>query len=149
MMVSPGCKNWHSLQIDTENQPVQFGPHLTTSMFDSLGSVTGYTKYDFVEGSGSETENLYIGFSDREFFEENLNETIYSALNDHPNHFIADGRAVVEVKYGVSFGQVIAAIFTNLIAGPNSETEIGTYSEEHIYYNGMVYKINENADYHE
>lgn len=141
MFFSQGCKNWHSLQFETSNQPIQFGPHHSSSAMDSLGMVTGYTKYDFEEDTYSATENTVIMFSGDEYLEENLNETIYRALDDHPDHFIADGRIIAEVRYGVTLGAVLAAIFSGMILGPDSESEIGTYSEEHIYYNGMVYKI--------
>lgn len=141
MVFTQGCKNWHSLQIETHNQPVQFGAHNIASVVDTLGTVSAYTKYDVEDETYSASKNIYVEIGGGEYFEENLNETIYRALGDDPDHFISNGQVLVEVKHGISLGAVIAGLFANMLTGPNSESEIGTYSEEHIYYNGVVFKI--------
>lgn len=139
--VFPGCKNWHTLQLETQDQPVQFGAYSIASAVDTLGTVTAFTKYDVQDETYSASENVYVEIGGGEYFEENLKQTIYQALEYDPKNFIANGQVVVEVKHGISLGAVLAGLFANMLTGPNSESEVGTYSEEHIYYHGVVYKI--------
>ena len=134
-----GCTSWHSLKFETENQPIQFGPHLQNTTLDTLGVISGISKHDFEEDTYAESEHLSVVFEGKDEVKENITTTIYKALYDDPQHFIADGQVIVEVEHGISMG----TIFLGMIAGflTNEDPDVGTYSIESIYYNGIVYKI--------
>jgi len=134
-----GCKSWHSLKFETESQPIQFGPHLQSIKLDTLGIISGISTHDFEEDTYSESEHVSIVFEGKDEVRENINTTIYKALYDDPNHFIADGQIVVEVEHGMSLGSVFLGMIASMIT--DEDPEVGTYSIESIYYNGIVYKI--------
>ncbi len=133
------CKSWHSLNFETNAQPIQLGPHLLTSEIDTLGIISGISTHDFEEETYSESKHTSIALGGKDDIKENLNKTVYSALGDDPQHFIADGQIVIEVEHGMSFGAVFFGIIASMIT--DEETDFGTFSTESIYYNGIVYKI--------
>ena len=133
------CKSWHSLKFETESQPVQFGPHLINIPLDTLGVISGISTHNYEEETQAGSEHFNITFQGNDEIKENINTTIYSALYDDPQHFIADGQIVVEVEYGISLGSVFLGMIASMIT--DEEPDIGTYSVESIYYNGIVYKL--------
>ena len=139
IFISQSCKSWHTLKFESDTQPIQFGPHLLTSRIDTLGVISGISTHDFEEDTYSDSEHLSITFEGKDEIKENINTTIYKALYDDPQHFIADGQIVVEVEHGMSLGSVFLGMIASMIT--DEEPEIGTYSIESIYYNGIVYKI--------
>jgi hypothetical protein len=138
-----GCKTWHTLEFDTESQPIQFGPHHSTSGTDTLGIISGYFKQHSEDAVYSESDNanLSVTMGGDEYLEENLSATIYQALEDHPDHFIADGLVEVKVKRGVTFWSFLRTMIAGAITG--GESEGGEYSTEKIHYTGVVYTISE------
>lgn len=136
-----GCKTWYALEYETESQPIQFGPHIATSKIDTLGLISGYFKQYSEEEVYSGSENVSVILGGNEYFEENLSATVYKALDDNPNHFIADGFIEVRVERGITF----FGFLKNLIAGAitSEESAGGDYSTEIIHYIGVVYKIND------
>ena len=133
------CTSWHSLKFETEAQPVQFGPHLLKTPLDTLGVISGLSTHNVEEDTQAGNEHFNITFEGKDEKKDNINTTIYSALYDDPQHFIADGQIVVEVEYGMSLGSVFLGMFASMIT--DEEADVGTYSLESIYYNGIVYKI--------
>lgn len=73
--------------------------------------------------------------------EENLSYTVYRALEDNPDHFIADGFIEIKVKQGVTFWGFLRNVIAGAITG--EETNGGGYSTETIRYIGVVYNIHE------
>ncbi len=134
------CKSWHTLTFQTETQPIQFGPHLLSSEVDTLGIISGISTHDFEEETYSESEHTSISFGGKDEIKENINTTIYSALQDDPLHFIANGQIVIEIEHGISIGAVLSGIIASMIT--DEETDFGSFSTESISYNGIVYKIN-------
>jgi hypothetical protein len=139
LIVFCGCTSWHSLKFQTESQPIQFGPHLQTDKLDTLGVISGISTHDFEEDTYSESPNVSIVFEGKDEVRANINTTIYKALYDDPNHFIADGQIVVEVEHGMSLGSVFMAMIASIIT--DEDPDVGTYHIESIYYNGIVYKM--------
>ena len=139
IVITQSCKSWHSLKFQTENQPIQFGPHLQTTKMDTLGIISGISTHDFEEDTYSESEHVSIVFEGKDEVRENINTTIYKALYDDPQHFIADGQIVVEVEHGMSLGSIFLGMIASMIT--DEDPEVGTYSIESIYYNGIVYKL--------
>lgn len=139
-MTLQSCVSWHTLKFETKNQPVQFGPHLlSTTQIDTLGEISGISTHNSEEDTYSKSKHMSITFEGKNEISENVNTTIYKALNDDPGHFIADGQIVIEVKYGISAGSVFLGMLASMIT--NEDSDIGTYSTESIYYNGIVYKL--------
>ncbi len=139
MLVVLSCANWHTLKLETKSQPIQFGPHSSTTEIDTLSMVSGYYAHHFEEDTYSESENTRLASTGGDSLGGNLNNIISRALGDDPRHFIADGRVMVEVKRGISVISIFEGILFTLILG--GETEFGSYSTEIINYNGVLYKI--------
>jgi hypothetical protein len=132
------CANWHTLKFETDGQPIQFGPHLLTSEVDTLGIVSGVSTHDFEKETHSESKHTRITVGGKDDIKENITTTIYTALGDDSQHFIADGQIVIEVEHGISFGAVFFGIIASMIT--DEETDFGTFSTESVSYNGIVYK---------
>ena len=133
------CASWYTLQFDTVQQPIQFGALQIETELDTLGLISGFSEHHFEEGTYAESQHISIVFDGKDEISENLNRTIYSALDDDPAHFIGDGEIIIEVEHGISFG----AIFLGMIAGwiTDEQAEYGSHSIESIDYNGVVYKL--------
>lgn len=144
LIVFSGCKTWHTLEFDTESQPIQFGPHQTSSQIDTLGIISGFYKQHSEDAVYSESgsRNVSVTMGGDEYLEENLSATIYAALDDHPDHFIADGLVEVKIKRGITFWGFLKTMIAGAITG--GESEGGEYSTETIHYTGVVYSISEN-----
>ncbi|HET8865761.1 MAG TPA: hypothetical protein VFM80_08675 [Gracilimonas sp.] len=136
-----GCQTWYALEYKTESQPIQFGPHIAASKVDTLGLISGYFKQYSEEEVYSESENLSITLGGEDYMEENLSYTVYRALEDNPEHFIADGFIEIKVKQGVTFWGFLRNVIAGAITG--EETNGGGYSTETIRYIGVVYNIHE------
>lgn len=137
LLILGGCKSWHTLEFETRAQPIQFGPHLTTAQLDTLGIISGFYKQHYEEEVYSESEHVGFGFEGEDYVEESLSTSVYKALNDHPDHFIADGLIKVEVKRGITIWGVLKNFLASAITG--AESEGGTYSSEIIQFEGVVY----------
>ncbi len=133
-----GCKNWHTLSIETEFQPVQLGPHLSSMSVDTLGIVSWYATRETEEDTYSESRHFSVYFEGGEYYDDNLNSSVFAALDDDPDHFIADGYLVVEVSYGVTFGSLIKSWIASALTGEESNT--ASTSKESITQYGIVYK---------
>lgn len=136
-----GCKIWHTLEFETESQPIQFGPHNAASGVDTLGVISGYYKQYSEDEVYSESDKVSVTLGGDEYIEENLTTTVYKALEDHPEHFIADGLIEVKVKRGITFWGFFRTMIAGAIIG--KESEGGEYSTEVIHYTGLVYKIHD------
>lgn len=134
-----GCKSWHTLEFETSAQPIQFGPHITSSSVDTLGIISGYYKQHFEDEVYSESDVFSFSFDGEDYLEETLSNSVYKALNDHPDHFISDGIVEIEVRRGVTFW----GFLKNLIAGTltGNESVGGDFYTETIRYTGIVYII--------
>lgn len=133
-----GCKNWHVLSIETDYQPVQLGPHLSSMSVDTLGIVSWYYSRETEEDTYAESEHFAVTFEGGEYYDSNLNSTVFAALEDDPDHFIADGYMIVEVSYGITFGSFIKGWIASALTGAESST--GSTSKESITQYGIVYK---------
>jgi hypothetical protein len=134
------CTSWHSLKFETEKQPIQFGPHLQNTILDTLGVISGISRHNFEEDTFAESEHMSVVFKGKDEVKENITTTIYKALYDDPQHFIADGQVIVEVEHGISMGSIFLGMIASFMT--DDDPDVGTYSIESIYYNGIVYKIN-------
>ena len=134
-----GCTSWHSLRFETESQPIQFGPHLQKTKLDTLGIISGISTHNYEEETYSEAEHVSIVFEGTDEVNENINTTVYRALYDDLDHFIADGQIIVEVEHGISWGAIFLSMLASKIT--DEESDVGSYDIESIYYNGIVYKI--------
>ena len=132
-----GCKNWHTLSIDTEYQPVQLGPHLSAMSVDTLGIVSWYSARETEEDTYSESKHFSVYFEGGEYYDDNLNSSVFAALDDDPDHFIADGYMVIEVSYGITFGSFIKSWIASALTGEESNT--ASTSKESITQYGIVY----------
>ena len=141
---SPGCKTWLTLEHETNGRPIQIGPHRTTAELDTLGIIAGYTEHESVDDSYSESEHISITFSGGDYYESDLDSTIYQSLRDNPNHFIADSEYHVEVKYGVSFGSFLASMIAGLITG--EESTAGNFTYKNIKQYGIVYRYKRGSE---
>ncbi|MFN2374880.1 MAG: hypothetical protein ABR545_13815 [Cyclonatronaceae bacterium] len=133
-----GCTTWHALEYETEFQPIQFGPHNASFGVDTLGVISGYYKQYSEDEVFSESENVSVALGGDEYIEENLSSTVYKALEDHPDHFIADGHVEVKVKRGITFWGFLKIMIAGLIT--NEESQGGEYSTEVIQFTGIVYR---------
>lgn len=135
ILFTGGCS--HSLfilELSTDSQPIQMGPHTAAAPLDTLGIISGSSTHDFREETtyGAETDVI----------KEDINSTVYGALDDNPAHFIADSHIILEVEQGLSvFQMLIEAVFSSIFGDNNNEWII--YSREIIEFNGIVYKYTE------
>lgn len=142
---STACKNWHTLSIETEFQPVQLGPHLTSASVDTLGIVSWYYSRETEDDTYAESEHFSVYFEGGEYYDDNLNSTVFAALDDDPDHFIADGYMIVEVSYGITFGSFIKSWIASALTGEESNT--ASTSKESVTQYGIVYKpVSEEID---
>lgn len=137
--VFAGCKNWHTLHFESVSQPIQFGNHHTTGGIDTLRTISGLYDYRFSEGYHSESENTRIIRGPSEDIENDFTE-IFRALDEHPDHFIADGTVTVEVETSIPIFTFIGSYIASFITGEKST--MGPTNNETIYYDGVLYKIN-------
>ena len=140
----PGCKTWLTLEYETDGRPIQVGPHRTSAEMDTLGLVRGFTEHESVEDSYSESERISVTFHGGEYYESNIDSTIYQSLRDHPEHFIADSEFRVEVKYGVSFGSFLSSVVAGWITG--EESTAGNFTLKKIRQYGIVYRYKKDSE---
>lgn len=137
LMNVQGCTTWHTLEFETKAQPIQFGPLITPLDVDTLGLVSGiYTQY-YEEEIYSENEHIGLSIDGEEYWEESLSYSVYKALNDHPDHYIAESFVEIRVERGITFWAVIKNFILSAITG--AESEGGDYTYESIRFNGVVY----------
>ena len=134
-----GCKTWHTLEYESNNQPILLGPYITTSQVDTMGIVDGYFRLHSEDEVYSESDNVSVTLGGEEYIEESLSLTIYQALDDHPDHFIADGVLQVEVEQGITFWGFLKTVIAGAITG--EESSGGEFSTQTIRHSGVVYKI--------
>lgn len=133
-----GCTSWHTLAVETTDQPIQFGSFQTSPEFESLGAVSGFFTYHVDEGIRIESDRSILTIGQDEYLEENITFTLFEVLDDNPNHFIGDLNFEVEVKTGITPGRVFTAFIGSIIFR-NRETSAGPYTSEIIKVNGEAY----------
>lgn len=134
-----GCKTWHTLEYETNKQPIQLGPHHTALKVDTLGVVTGYYRLHSEDDVYSESDNVSVTLGGDEYIEENISTTIYRSLDDNPDHFIADGVFRVEVEQGITFWGFMKTVIAGALTGGDSSG--GEFSTQTIRHSGVIYKI--------
>ena len=144
LLVSSGCKNWFTLEYQVDNRPIQMGPHQSAAEVDTLGLIGGFTEHESVEDTYSESDNVSITFSGGDYYESDIDSTIYQSLRDNPNHFIADGEFLVEVEYGVTFGAFLASVVAGWFT--DEESTAGSFTRKRITQYGIVYRYKKGSE---
>jgi hypothetical protein len=136
---SMACKTYDtSLGYVTYNQPIQFGSVPEVLEVDTLGIVEGFVEYEFEEDTYSANHHTTISISGGEYADDNLDSTIYRALDVHPANFIANAEVEVGVEYGIKPAAFIFGTLASMITG--GEMSVGSYTKKSFMYYGVVFK---------
>lgn len=138
-----GCKTWHTLEYETDNQPIQIGSHSSSVPLDTLGVISGYYRFHSEDAVYSEAENIAVTLGGDEYVEENITTTIYRSMDDNPDHFIADGVFQIEVEQGMTFWGFLKTVIAGAITG--KESTGGEFATQTIRHSGVVYKLKQNS----
>ena len=139
--------NWHSLKLQPVTQPVYLGSQIDSSAADSIGIISGLCAHEKEGETVSQSRNVTISFGGKDYTKENINSSITDALQDDPNRFIANGQMVIEIEHGISAGAILSSILATIITSEDSD--MGFYTDESIYFRGIVYRLKNQKDQNE
>jgi hypothetical protein len=123
------------------------GPQITVSngsidtKIDTLKSLEGFYIHEIEDETVSHGKHVSVHLGGNDETKENITATIENALRDDPNRFIGNSHLVVEIEEGISIGAVISSILVTIITKGSSDP--GIYTKESIYFNGTLYRVND------